>query len=176
MLARMLADAPGTSEARPATTVTLAGAGEILRASPAKKQDSGRLSGASPNGSASGYSSQPTSYSVPRPASVESSPQRLSLATRLAPADDASWTIPPLAREMATAPVLFSERPMSHLRICTWNVWFSPHRAQERMAALFSELLNEAPDLICLQEVCHGTALRGPWDPTLLTPYADVAC
>ena len=46
----------------------------------------------------------------------------------------------------------------STLRIVTWNVWFDPQHANERMALLFAEALRAAPDVICLQEVVEELA------------------
>ena len=61
-----------------------------------------------------------------------------------------SWRLPPFNEEAVLSARMART---SRLRVCTWNVWFSPHRADERMAALFTAALQEAPDVLCLQEV-----------------------
>ena len=54
------------------------------------------------------------------------------------------------------------------LRIVTWNVWFSPRQAEERMAALFSQALATAPDVLCLQEGLPELAITGFYSIALL--------
>jgi len=46
-----------------------------------------------------------------------------------------------------------SERPAGTLRIITWNVLFDPRDAGPRWNELFSLVVGEAPDVVCLQEV-----------------------
>ena len=59
--------------------------------------------------------------------------------------------LPALATETEAAAEAVTQPGV--LRIVTWNVWFSPRQAEERMAALFSQALATAPDVLCLQEV-----------------------
>lgn len=63
------------------------------------------------------------------------------------PPEQPTWALPAL--DFTLPPV----RDDGGLRIVTWNVWFAPHEADARMAALFVEALAAAPDVICLQEV-----------------------
>jgi len=58
--------------------------------------------------------------------------------------------------------VVAAQRRPGVVRLVTWNIWFSPLQAQERMAVLFSQALKQAADVICLQEVLPplATALR----------------
>ena len=73
---------------------------------------------------------------------------------------------------MASPPVLCR----TTLRIVTWNVWFSDHQADLRMAALFSELLEQAPDVACLQEAratrCAPHAVHHTLRTTRCAPHA----
>ncbi|OQS05301.1 hypothetical protein THRCLA_02551 [Thraustotheca clavata] len=41
----------------------------------------------------------------------------------------------------------------SRLSIVTWNVWFDPIAQAQRYQALIKEIINQSPDIICLQEV-----------------------
>ena len=69
-----------------------------------------------------------------------------------------TWALPDL--DAFELPPLTNGRT---LRVVTWNVWFAPIDADERMAALFKEALAAAPDVICLQEVVPELAahIRG---------------
>ena len=48
----------------------------------------------------------------------------------------------------------------SRLRILTLNVWFSPHKRDERCAALERTLLESAASLVCLQELTSDVHAR----------------
>ena len=76
-----------------------------------------------------------------------------------------TWRLPPFDEAVLSA------RTSRPLRVCTWNVWFSPHRADERMAALFTIALQEAPDVICLQEVVQELASSVRSSPALCRVY-----
>ena len=81
------------------------------------------------------------------------------------------WWLPSFAEEMESVPEALSLRPPSLLRVVTWNVWFSPHRAHQRMTALFAELLSYAPDVACLQEVLPDLASSLRTSATLCRVY-----
>lgn len=62
---------------------------------------------------------------------------------------DPTWALPAsLSAESVMPPI-----SLDCLRIVTWNVWFAPVDVDRRMAALFHEALDAAPDVLCLQEV-----------------------
>ncbi len=50
----------------------------------------------------------------------------------------------------------FALRP---LRVITHNIWFSPHRRDERMRALCALWREREPDVLCVQE-CVAPTLR----------------
>ena len=52
-----------------------------------------------------------------------------------------------------TASRVMECRPISSIRVVTWNVWFSSHQMDERTAEMVSTVMQEAPDVLCLQEV-----------------------
>ena len=58
------------------------------------------------------------------------------------------------------------------VRAVTWNVWFAPSDFDARMAALFTEALSTAPDVICLQEVLPGLAAAVRASAVLSRAYA----
>jgi len=82
------------------------------------------------------------------------------------PALDARCTQWPdllLEEEAAAAAQVLAGRPLSCLRVLTWNVWFDAVCAAERQAALLREVLSAAPDVACFQEVLpeFAEAVRG---------------
>lgn len=72
------------------------------------------------------------------------------------------WCVPRLDAEAIEAKQSLLERDPSRLRVLTWNVWFDAMQAEERQLALLREVLAQAPDVVCLQEVLpeFATALR----------------
>lgn len=58
-----------------------------------------------------------------------------------------SWKVPPLDG------FVLPPFQASSLRVVTWNVWFSPHESEQRMASLFGQIAEAAADIVCLQEV-----------------------
>ena len=90
------------------------------------------------------------------------------------PPSEPTWHLPPFDDFVLTPYVAAS------LRVVTWNVWFSPLEADERMAALFTEALGASPDVLCLQEVVprlanaiHASALRNVYaiSPNTIDSY-----
>lgn len=63
-----------------------------------------------------------------------------------------------LEEEAAAAARALASRPLSRLRVVTWNVWFDDACAAKRQAALLQEVLSAAPDVACLQEVLPAFA------------------
>ena len=62
----------------------------------------------------------------------------------------------------------------SHLRIITWNVWFSLYCREDRQRALINEALAHSPDVLGLQEVTpwFANSLR---ECKPLTDYYDIS-
>ena len=67
------------------------------------------------------------------------------------------WTLPPIGEDLS---------------LVTWNVWFAPQEADARMAALFSEALAAAPDVLLLQEVVPELAASVRASAALCAAYA----
>ena len=66
------------------------------------------------------------------------------------PQCEPSWSLPPcISNSVSRMPPV----SLNSLRVATWNVWFAPLDTEDRMAALFREALDVAPDVLCLQEV-----------------------
>jgi len=78
------------------------------------------------------------------PPALQPERKRLCIEPPTAP----TWALPPFD-DFALPP----QSSLRTLRVVTWNVWFAPQSADERMAALFSEALSNDPDVLCLQEV-----------------------
>jgi len=58
------------------------------------------------------------------------------------------------------------------LRVATWNVWFDSLALADRAVALVGELLDHAPQVVCLQEVTPDLAMALRGFPALLEHYA----
>ena len=163
--------------------------------SPYKGSSYGSYAAAAPlppkNGHSTPTTMMPTIIPAPRPASWASSPSSGggSLASRspsmkasvamkdrrpspvTPPPATTSIRLPALSAEAEWAPSILEKRPPTTLRVLTWNVWLSSTRLQERMAALFSELLRDAPDVACLQEVLPELAEAVRRSAALLRVY-----
>lgn len=59
---------------------------------------------------------------------------------------------------VAMADAALTARPTFHVRVVTWNIWFDRKQQDERLAALMTEVVREAADVICLQEVLPHVA------------------
>ena len=61
-----------------------------------------------------------------------------------------TWSMPPSLVECVSRIPPVS---LTSVTVVTWNVWFAPVDVDVRMARLFHEALDAAPDVLCLQEV-----------------------
>lgn len=92
--------------------------------------------------------------STPKTRRPPSRPPQLELRHRPPPV----WPALVLQDEVQKAAELLEARPTSQLRVATWNVWFDQRCAHERQRALVYEVLQAAPDIVCLQEVLPAFA------------------
>merc|ERR1719473_394355 len=76
--------------------------------------------------------------------------RRLHDELTIAALPEPTWALPSSLAKYVT---LMPPVSLSSITIVTWNVWFAPVDVEQRMAALFHEALDAAPDVLCLQEV-----------------------